>query len=157
MTKQTSPLLSRRGALALTAGAVAMLAFPTFSLAKDLVSKTNKGVAIKGYDTTAYFKTGAFGKGSKKSVVEWKGAKWQFATAEEAALFEANPTAFAPQFGGFCTRAMSFGSVVNSNPKVWRIYENKLYLFAAPKGGKFFDKGQDKMIKKAQANWDLKS
>lgn len=53
MTKFISLLLNRRGALALTAVAAAMLAFPTFSLAKDLVSKTNKGVAIKGYDTTA--------------------------------------------------------------------------------------------------------
>lgn len=106
---------------------------------------------------TAYFETGASGKGTKTSVVDWNGAKWQFATAAEAVKFEANPTAFAPQFGGFCTRAMSFGSTVHSNPKVWRIYEDKLYLFAAPKGGKFFDKGQDKMIKKAQANWDLKS
>ena len=150
----TENSLNRRSALLMAAGAMTTLIFPTLGFAKSLVSKTKAGVAIKGHDTTAYFQKGSHGKGSKTHVVEWEGAKWRFASAEEAALFKTNPAAYTPQFGGFCTRAMSFGSKVHSNPKVWRIYKDKLYLFAAPKGGKFFDKGQDKMIEKAQANWD---
>jgi YHS domain-containing protein len=145
--------LNRRNFLAVTAGGIVTLASIS-AFAGGRVSKTNKGIAIKGYDTTAYFQKGKPGKGNSKTVVEWNGAEWRFATAAEATLFQADPTAYAPQFGGYCTRAMSFKSLVHSNPKVWRIYNGKLYLFAASKGGKFFDKGQDKMIEKAQAHWD---
>jgi len=49
---------------------------------------------------------------------------------------------------------MSFDKVVNGDPEVWRIFDRKLYLFARPVGGEFFDKAQSEMIAKAQSNWD---
>ncbi len=145
--------LKRREMMTLSiATAASVVAFPSF--AKDRISKTRSGVAIKGFDTTAYFEKGAPAKGAAANVVEWKGAKWQFASAEEAAMFKANPTAFAPQFGGHCTRAMSIRKVVPGDPKVWRIRGDKLYLFYAPVGRDLFDKGPDEMIAKAQVYWD---
>ena len=114
-------------------------------------------MAIKGYDTTAYFEKGGPAKGAAANVVEWKGAKWQFATAKEAAMFKANPTAFAPQFGGHCTRAMSIRKVVPGDPEVWRIRGDKLYLFYASVGRELFDKGPDAMIVKAQEYWNTLS
>ena len=83
--------------------------------------------------------------------------RWQSATSERAELFSADPLAFAPQFGGFCTRAMSFGKWVNGNPEVWRLHGGKLYLFAQPVGGEKFDEGQDAMVAKAQGNWGATS
>jgi len=148
--------LKRRDVMVLgLAGAATVMALP--ALAKDRVSKTRSGVAIKGYDTTAYFQKGGPAKGAAGNVVEWKGAKWQFATAEEAALFQANPTAFEPQFGGHCTRAMSIRKVVPGDPEVWRIHGNKLYLFFAPVGRDLFDKGPDEMIAKAWEYWNTLS
>ncbi len=145
--------LKRREMMALSIiGAASFAAFPSY--AKDRISKTRSGVAIKGFDTTAYFEKGGPAKGAAAHVVEWKGAKWQFATAQEAAMFKADPTAFAPQFGGHCTRAMSIRKVVPGDPKVWRIRGDKLYLFYAPVGRDLFDKGADAMIAKAQAYWD---
>ena len=137
------------------ASTASFITFPSF--AKDRISKTNKGVAIKGFDTTAYFERSVPAIGAAANVVEWKGAKWQFVTAQEAAMFKADPTAFAPQFGGHCTRAMSIRKVVPGDPKVWRIREDKLYLFYAPVGRDLFDKGEDAMIAKAQAYWDTLS
>lgn len=118
------------------------------------VSAPKGGPAIRGYDTTAYFSASKATKGDAPNSVIWRGETWQFATAEDAALFEANPSSFAPQFGGFCTRAMSLKKVVHGDPEVWRIHKDKLYLFARPVGGEFFDKGEDAMIAKAQKHWD---
>jgi len=58
-------------------------------------------------------------------------------------------------FGGYCIRAMSRKRIVPADPTVWRIYQDKLYIFAAPEGGKKFDEDPEKMISKAQqAYWN---
>lgn len=122
--------------------------------ASHRIAKSRRGVAIGGYDTTAYFTVQAARPGAAPHAVVWRDATWQFTTAEDAARFAAQPEAFAPQFGGFCTRAMSLRQIVPADPEVWRIYGDKLYMFAKPLGGTVFDKGQDAMIAKAQAYWD---
>ena len=131
--------------------------FPLSAFAKTIsrFSLTGKsGMALKGYDTTAYFKAGKPTKGNDATIVQWKGATWRFAEAKDAALFKADPTAYAPQFGGYCTRAMSLKKEVPGDPEVWRIHNGNLYVFFAARGGVFFDKGPDSMIKKAQVHWD---
>lgn len=149
--KNTS--LTRRNVLKLgTALGLTMIALPANAASR--ISKTRQNVAIKGYDTTAYFKQSTAGKGEQTFSVEWNDATWHFATQKEADLFAADPASFAPQFGGFCTRAMSLKKVVHGDPEVWRIHGKKLYLFARPVGRDFFDKGEDAMIAKAQLHWD---
>lgn len=145
--------ITRRGILI---GAAAALVVPVgrVQAAPALVAVDARGVALDGYDTSAYWTAAVALTGRDAHVVEWSGVPWRFDSAEAAAMFAAGPEAFAPQFGGFCTRAMSFSKVVNGDPEVWRIYGDKLYLFAQPVGGEKFDGGQDAMIAKAQAYWD---
>ncbi len=150
-TKQ-SQSLNRRTMMHMTAFTAAIV-LPLPAMAGDRIAKVN-GNAIKGYDTTAYFRHGTPRKGTSSSVVKWKGATWRFETDEEAALFRADPEYYSPQFGGYCARAMSLGRVFKGDPEVWRIRGDKLYLFARPVGRDFFDKGPDEMIKKAEANWE---
>ncbi len=112
------------------------------------------GRAIKGYDTRAYFTESTAKLGSDAHSVDWNGATWQFASTEDAAAFAEPPQAFAPQFGGYCTRAMSFKRTVPANPEVWRIHNGKLYMFARPVGGAKFDESPEAMIAKAQEHWE---
>lgn len=148
-----NPKISRRTVMTGAAAfAASIMAFPSY--AKDLIAKSRNGVAIKGYDTTAYFQLGDPREGDVSTIVEWKGAKWYFTTPAEADMFRANPEAFAPKFGGHCTRAMSLKKSVHGDPEVWRIRNDKLYLFAKSIGRDYFDKGPDAMIAKAQAHWD---
>jgi len=90
----------------------------------DFASK----LAIDGHDAVAYFKTGQPVKGAPEHAVTWNGASWRFATAENKAAFEANPQAFAPQYGGYCAWAVSEGYTAKGDPKHWRIVDGKLYL-----------------------------
>ncbi len=92
------------------------------------------GVAIKGYDTVAYFTDGRPIKGSPDISYRWLGESWYFASAEHRSLFAGNPIRYAPQFGGFCALGISKGHV---DPEVrpdiaWRILDGKLYLFSMP-------------------------
>jgi len=77
---------------------------PTQVLAGSSDKKVNTnwlGIAIKGYDTVAYFTEGRAVKGNKEFEFEWQDAKWRFASAANRDKFAANPQAYAPQYGGF--------------------------------------------------------
>lgn len=73
------------------------------SFAAGSSERTNKdefGVAIKGYDTVAYFAEGRPVKGVKAFSYSWRGAEWRFASAANRDLFVASPEKYAPQYGG---------------------------------------------------------
>lgn len=153
MAMKSNFVTSVSGVLFTVAVFAGVLAAP--AMAVDRFAKSAKtGLAIKGYDTTAYHSIGKLKRGNKTFVVAWKGAKWHFANADDAAKFQSRPEAYAPQFGAYCTRAMSKGIVLAAKPHIWRMHKDKLYMFYAPIGGEKFDEGADAMIAKAQANWD---
>lgn len=87
------------------------------------------GDAIGGYDPVAYHQSGRAAKGQAMYAVDWRGARWLFATAENQALFMANHEKYAPQFGGFCAYAASKGFTAKTEPDAWRIEQGRLYLF----------------------------
>lgn len=108
-------------------------------------------VQILGFDTTAFFVKRQPVEGASRNVAQWNGGTWHFKTTREASLFRANPTAYAPQFGAYCTGGLSQKHVVNGNPANWRIHNGKLYLFYAATGARRFDKDPDGVIQAARA------
>ena len=79
-------------------------------LAGNLQKITNSGsdkVAIKGYDSVAYFTEGRPMKGKPEFVYLWNDAQWHFTNAAHRDLFVADPEHYAPQFGGFCSMAVT--------------------------------------------------
>jgi len=107
------------------------LAFTAPALADGGIYVASKGakVAVGGYDTVSYFRgKGTPAKGNAKFKVSWKGAEWHFASAENAAAFKANPTAFAPQYGGHCAWAIAQGYLAPGDPTAYDIVGGKLYL-----------------------------
>lgn len=94
--------LSRRQALGLFAMTPVAYAIATPALAAEPEIYAEGGIAIDGSDAVAYFTEGKPVVGSDAHTVNWKGATWRFSSAENAALFEANPEAYAPQYGGYC-------------------------------------------------------
>ncbi len=96
--------------------------------AVDPVFSTYLGGAIRGYDPVAYHAEGKPVKGERAHRVEWKGATWSFASAENKALFEADPEKYAPRYGGYCAWAVSNGYTASIDPDAWSIVDGKLYL-----------------------------
>ena len=73
-------------------------------LAEDANKRINtdkSGVAIKGYDTVAYFTEGHPVKGKKEFEFTWQDARWRFSSAANRALFATNPERYTPKYGGF--------------------------------------------------------
>jgi len=69
--------------------------------AKKQINTNFFGVAIKGYDTVAYFTLGQAVKGKSKFEFDWHDAKWRFASAANRDLFATDPEAYAPKYGGY--------------------------------------------------------
>ncbi|MEE4300480.1 MAG: YHS domain-containing (seleno)protein [Pseudomonadales bacterium] len=84
--------------------------------------------AVSGYDTVAYFTEGRPVKGERRFSTEYEGATWLFSSAENLARFEADPEAYAPQYGGYCAWAVSQGYTASGDPDNWAIEDGKLYL-----------------------------
>lgn len=110
--------------------AVALLSAP--ALAEEEMWADLWGYALRGYDPVAYFTDGEAVEGSPEHVATWRGAMWSFASAEHMAMFEADPEAYAPQFGGHCAWAMSKGRESSVDPHAWDIVDGKLYLNYSP-------------------------
>jgi YHS domain-containing protein len=98
----------------------------TSSFAK--VNADTGGYAIRGFDAVAYFAADGAVKGDPKYQFVWNGAKWFFANAENLERFRQNPEAYAPQFGGYCSYAVSKGYTADGDPEAWKIVDGKLYL-----------------------------
>ena len=110
-------------------------------------------LALDGYDAVAYFKGGKPVKGVDAHAVSWNGATWRFASAENKAAFEADPKAFAPQFGGYCAWAVSEGYTAKGDPNHWRIVDNKLYLNYNASVQTSWAKDIPRRIVKGDKNW----
>jgi YHS domain-containing protein len=85
-------------------------------------------IAIRGYDPVAYFRDGGPRQGKPEFSVQHGGATWRFASAENKALFEAEPERYLPAYGGFCAYGTSRGYLVKIEPEAWSIVDGRLYL-----------------------------
>lgn len=121
---------------------------------KKKINSNIFGVAIKGYDTVAYFTEGRAVKGQSKFSYSWNDAEWYFASAENRDLFKANPEDYAPKYGGYWAASLATtGKVAGVNPEVFKIIDGKLYLSWNQKYiDTFAEEGED-AIKKADENW----
>lgn len=147
---------SRRGVLRLV-GLGLVAATATMISARAVRARIFTGfiedTALGGYDAVAYHTTGEAVRGSESITLSYQGATWRFATAENLALFEANPAAYAPQYGGHCAWAAAEGYLAQGDPNVWRIVDGRLYLNASQGINRRWLRDIPGFISQADANW----
>ena len=85
-------------------------------------------IGLKGYDPVAYFVLGEPTPGKDEYSYRWKNVTYRFSSAENLALFKADPEKYLPQYGGYCAYAMSLDRIADIDPKKWAIVDGKLYL-----------------------------
>ena len=139
--------------LALFIGVVVGIA--ACSKANDFASvNTNaEGIALHGFDAVAYFAVDTAVEGNGAYEFAWNGAKWLFANAENLEKFKQNPESYAPQYGGYCSYAVSKGYTADADPYAFKIVEGKLFLNYSPEVKEIWEKEQLENIQKATENW----
>jgi YHS domain-containing protein len=90
------------------------------------------GIAIKGFDTVAFFTQKKAVAGSSAFSHEWAGATWLFASDANLQAFKQDPEKWAPQYGGHCAFGMSEGYLSKKPTNGdFEVMGEKLYLFPA--------------------------
>jgi len=117
------------------------------------ISVGTDGLAAGGYDVTAYFLRAKPVRGSAMHQLRYKGATWRFETVESQARFQANPAAYAPQFGGYCAWAVSQAYIAPGDPTQWKIVDGKLYLNFNARAKELWEADQADAIRRGHANW----
>jgi YHS domain-containing protein len=114
-------------------------------------------VAIDGYDPVAYFVNNKAVKGNKNMGVYHQGATYYFSSVENKEAFKKNPSAYEPQYGGWCAYAMGKnGEKVSVDPQTFKIINGKLYLFYNSFFNntlKSWNKDETNLKTNADANW----
>lgn len=87
--------------------------------------------AINRYDPVSFFKNEQIKQGSVEFSYKWNEATWYFSSKENLDLFAENPINYSPQYGGYCSFAISKGFTAKVDPTVYELIDNKLYLFSA--------------------------
>ena len=127
------------------------------AIRKKHFNLSKSGLAIDGYDPVAYFKINKAVEGKKEFAVNYQGAIYYFSSAENKETFIKNPSAYEPQYGGWCAYAMGKnGEKVNIDPETFKVVNGKLYLFY----NRFFNntltswnKDESNLKTKADSNW----
>jgi YHS domain-containing protein len=112
------------------------------------------GLALDGYDAVSYYTQSEAVKGNKSYTTKWKDAMWLFSSDANRRRFTDNPEAFAPQYGGYCSNQMSLGNLSDIDAEVWRIIDNKLYLFGHDAGRVRWASETGQRILDADRHWD---
>ncbi len=127
---------------------VTVVATPAFG--KDYTHSTP---GISGYDPVAYFTEGTPQRGSGYHVADYQGVTYAFASEENKETFEANPSKYAPAYGGWCAYGVAVGKKFVADPEVWKIVKGTLYLNLDRDIQSKWKKDIPGYIKTGDANW----
>lgn len=132
-----------------------LLAFAaTLAVSPAMAQSTSSDtkVAIRGYDTVAYFTLGRPEHGSPSISHQWDGRRYLFVNEGHRELFARDPGKYAPQFAGLCSAGMSAGMRIEADPKNWIISDGRLFLFSGVSGPEQA-RNDPTLLRRADANW----
>lgn len=127
------------------------------AIRKQQFNVSNGSAAIKGYDPVAYLNEHKAVQGKKEWSIVHQGILYYFSSAQNKELFKKSPTAYEPQYGGWCAYAMGASAEkVTIDPQTFKILNGKLFLFY----NKYFtntltkwNKDEQTLHAQATANW----
>ena len=135
---------------------LALAAAPALAASKPYWSTRSSGYAADGADVVAYFSLKKNAKavdGKKQFRTQWKGGYWRFSTAENLAAFRANPSKYAPRYGGYCSLSVALGGDSTGDRQAWHIHQGRLYLNGSKPVRSRWRRAINKYIRLADKNW----
>ena len=126
-----------------------LMGFTINAAAKD----DHMNTAIGGYDAVSYFTVNKAVRGSGFHTATHNSQVYLFSSKENKSLFEKNPSKYAPQYNGWCAYGVSVGKKFHTDPNVFAIVNNKLYLNLDSGIQKKWNAAQKKLIKDADKKW----
>jgi YHS domain-containing protein len=110
-------------------------------------------VILGGHDVVAYFTEGRHRPGDPRHASVHEGVTFLFATADHKARFDANPTAYVPQYGGYCANGIVYAIPWGGDADSWRIIDGRLFIFGGAASKAAFELDVPGNLKLADAYW----
>ncbi|KMO39992.1 hypothetical protein VQ02_09130 [Methylobacterium variabile] len=144
--------LTRRGLLSLLAAATARpargetpLGVPALYAADPLT-----GLALRGFDPVSYRLGPEPRAGLAAHEFVWSGLVWRFSGAANRAAFTRSPDTYAPRLGGYDPEGVAGGRLVEADPLVAVLRDDRLYLF---RSAEHRARADATLIEAAEARW----
>ena len=151
MTYRVRPLMM---ALVLATAALSPLAAgAAFAEKPPVHTSLLSRIAVGGYDPVAYFTEGRAVRGDARHRLQHQGYEYRFASAGNLERFRANPSAYLPQYGGYCAWAVANGYTAAGNPNNWRIVNGRLYLNYNSEIQRRWERNIPGLVAQGDANW----
>lgn len=114
---------------------------------------SGEGVALRGNDSVAL----ALGLGVTAGLATFThvhdGVAYYFASQEAKDTFAANPSAYMPQYGGYCAFGVAIGKKLDANPRLADIVDGKLYVFLNEVAFAKYKEDRVGTLAKAEKKW----
>lgn len=123
------------------------------ALAEPLLKDINN-IALNGYDAVSYFREKLAIKGETNIYTKKFGAIWCFRDSANLKTFNKNSQKFIPEYGGFCSYGTRNGELIESDPQVFSIVDDKLYFTVNTSIRKKWKNNLFENVKKADKKWE---
>lgn len=110
-------------------------------------------LAMHGFDPVAYFTQGEALLGDALFSTEYKEGTYRFVSEANQQLFRKNPSAYVPQYGGYCAYGTAKGKKFDGDPRLFKVVNGKLYFNLNPDVYKKWLADPPGFIKQADENW----
>jgi hypothetical protein len=138
--------------LALAGGAVSPS--KAQSVVTLIVTDPLTGVGIYGMDPVSYFTEAEPLQGRGDFEFVWNNVPWHFASEANRDIFLRAPDIYAPQFGGHGAMGVARGYVADSDPRIYTLFKQRLYLFYSAANREAFLLAPDAAAQQAETQWE---
>lgn len=111
-------------------------------------------VMLFGADVVAYITQNAHIQGTPQFKSTIEDVDFHFASAEHKALFDAEPSKYIPQYGGYCANGIMFGIPWGGNASDFKVVNGKTYIFGGTVSKAAFELELDKNMALADEYWE---
>ena len=111
---------------------IGLITMSSLAVGQDLKSRYNiddSKIALQGYSPVSYLDLGIAQKGLKAYKSTYGDLAYYFTSAEQKSKFDANPTKYLPQYGGYCAFGVSVGAKFRVDPNKFVVKDGKYFLF----------------------------
>lgn len=125
---------------------------------KKLYNIDNSNIALQGYSPVSYLDMGIAQRGLQQFKSEYDKVVYYFTSEDQKKAFDANPTKYLPQYGGYCAFGMYAGAKFRPDPNKFIVKDGKyfLYLYNLELDAQqlwLAENDHDGLAKKANTNW----
>lgn len=119
-----------------------------FVPSSSLAGEQPDTLSLQGYCPVSYFLHPYPEKGNSEHQSLFRGRLYYFVDAAAKKKFDQQPAKYVPQYDGLCTTALggSYGNRLPSDPTVFEVRRDKLYLFSSVRAKNAYDRRPDHYI-----------